>query len=164
MIIALVVVAVVVLAGAGVTVWLLTRDGGTSSSASEPGAGRPAQPPGAGLPTAGGAPSAPETASATTPPGESGTGSGDEAALLATAQDYTDAVNNSDEATATGLTCSKANAGAMYDALAGEGTAVVGDALVTGQQATVDITVEGGSGKSIPLPFQYRDGAWCVAV
>ncbi|MET8798027.1 hypothetical protein ABZV91_16525 [Nocardia sp. NPDC004568] len=139
LIIALVVIPVLALV-IGLTAWILVTGGDT---------GRESR--GTGVPSA---------VSNTSP----SPATGDETTLLATARAYTDAVNASDEAAATALTCSKADPGTMYDALAGEATAVVGEALLSRNGAMVDITVEGVMDQPIPLHFEYLGGAWCVAM
>ena len=88
---------------------------------------------------------------------------GDEAALRGAARAYVAAVVKEDAAAATALTCGKDGTGAMYDALAGEAKPVMGDAeLLSGERGFVDMTVQGASGRAIPLSFVYQDGAWCV--
>jgi cytoskeletal protein RodZ len=146
MIIAIVVIAVLVLGGGSVAVWLLNKDsdskgasGDTTSQTSEP-----------------------TTEESTS---DSGSDSGGEDAVSGVASDYADAVNGTDEAAATALTCDKGDAGTLYTSLAGKAQVEVGKVdMLTDELATVDITVVGSTTGAIAMPFEYKDGSWCVSI
>jgi hypothetical protein len=36
--------------------------------------------------------------------------------------------------------------------------------MISDTLATVDITVQGAEGQAIPLPFELKDGDWCVSI
>lgn len=125
---------VLAIGGAGLVVYFLTRDAGTSGSQE---AGPAA-----------------------------GSSSGSEEDLRAIAQRYVDAVNRSDEAAATELTCRRTSAGTLYETASGRGSEMIIDKLsVDGPgKGSVYFAIAGSTARAVPLPFEVRDGAWCVAV
>lgn len=160
MIIAIIAIAVLVLGGGGVTIWLLTKDDGKSNSAS----GDPSQTTGPTTtedsPSLEDSPSDEPTSGTDSPSGDA-TG-----AVTAVAQDYADAVNSSNESAATDLMCDKTGPGVLYTELAGQVPVEPGEVeIVSETMATVSYTAQGNAdGPAAPLFFQYKDGAWCVTV
>jgi hypothetical protein len=158
MIIAIVVIAVLVLGGGGVAVWLLTKsDDKPSNNASD-------------STSQSSAPSTDESTDESptdesTDESEPGGGGGGQDEVSSVAQDYADAVNGQDKAGATDLTCDKTGPGVLYEQLAGQVQVETGQVNMTSdEQATVDYTVQGGGDQAVPLFFELKDGAWCVTV
>lgn len=139
-IIAIVVVGVLVLAGVGVTVYLLTKsDNPTTSAPNETG-----------------------TTTGSTGTGNPG-GGGDAASLSAAATKYVDAVNGADEAAAKAVMCDSATPGVLYEENAGKGDVRTGDAeLISKTAGVVSITLADSNALAVPLAFEFTDGAWCV--
>jgi hypothetical protein len=149
-IVAIVVIAVLVLGGGGLAVWLLNKDDGPDNGAQE-----------TTSQTAGNGP-----ATGDTPTGESTpSGGGGEEELTTVAQNYFEALNNRDEPAATELTCTKDTPGVLWGAL-GADVKVEFDRvdMASDTSATVfyklkDSTVDA----SAPIFMAFKDGAWCVS-
>ncbi|MPZ79351.1 MAG: hypothetical protein GEV28_02730 [Actinophytocola sp.] len=126
--------------------------------------------------------SAPRSPGSTAPPSQgtgggsepdtgSGTGSGSSAVqgpdpggtddLEATARDYVDAVNDRDEAAATGLTCERANPGTLYSVTEGRNVRLGKVEVLEGTVGTAQVTV--GDGETALL-LENREDGWCVAI
>ena len=149
-IIAIIVIAVLVLGGGGVTLWLLNKDDGASEQTF--------QPPG---PKTEDSPT--DNPASEDSPTEGPTDREAEAAVTAVAQQYADAINNEDEAAATQLMCDKTEPGTLYTTVVGQIKVDIGKAEVAADDsATVDFTVRGAGNDPTMMFFELRNGAWCV--
>jgi uncharacterized protein YpmB len=138
-IIAIVVVGVLVLAGVGVTVYLLTKSDNPTTSAPN------------------------QTGTTTGSTGTGNPGGGDAASLSAAATKYVDAVNGADEAAAKAVMCDSSTPGLLYEENAGKGDVRTGDAeLISKTAGVVSITLADSNALAVPLAFEFTDGAWCV--
>lgn len=162
MIVAIVVIAVLVLGGAGVGIYLLTKEDDKGNSASDNQTSESNKPD----PTSEDSDPTSEDSDPTDSDPTGGSGGLGEEELLDTAQQYADAVNDSDEAAATELTCEQSSAGVLYDTAAGQGSEVqLGEPEIMSEgYATVEIKLGGSSAQAVPLPFEVKDDAWCVSV
>jgi hypothetical protein len=146
-------VAVLVLAGGGLTYFLVNQDDEPSGTANQDQTtGQQDPPPGddpTGDPTGGGA----------EPP--AGTG---EEEMLAVAQSYIEAIMAEDEAAATALTCSGDSSGALYAATAGNQSelTIAGGQVDSESSGTVEVGI--GTQEPLPLPMSVQDGTWCVTL
>ncbi|MGW5054099.1 hypothetical protein [Actinokineospora sp. NPDC004072] len=163
-IVAIVAIAVLVLGGAGVGVYFLTRDSGSNTAG---GGGATTSTP--TLPTGDEDPTTErtterETADPTTTRGSGGGTGGDDPGAVA--QAYVDAVNDRDATAAGKLVCADTEPpGLMYSALeAAGGTAEIsGKAEVVGTFATVDTKTSIGE-EPFPILLSQGDDGWCVSL
>ncbi|PPK71023.1 hypothetical protein V5P93_002881 [Actinokineospora auranticolor] len=173
-IVAIVAIVVLVLGGASVGIYFMTRDSGSTSA--NPGGG------------AGGGESSSEEPTTTTkkstrttkksepseepseePSSSSGSGGGG-ADLKAAGKAYADAVNAKDEAAAKGLTCDGTDPGILYTSVAPNGgeVTVAGEPTVYADNATgqvpLNVTFGGTDPISFPVVFQKGSKGWCVTL
>jgi hypothetical protein len=143
-IIAITIIAVLVLGGGGVTLWVLNKDDRPVNSASDPTTeDRPADNPFS---------EAPPTDSI-------------EAAVTAIAQEYADAINDEDPVAATESTCDQARPGTLYTAIAGRAEVDIASLDILGEGvATVDFVPRDAGDQPIQLYFELRGNAWCITV
>jgi hypothetical protein len=155
-----VVVAVLVLAGAALAVFLFTKDdsgdtasvGQTTSAKPGPVAPTGASPPGSTDPS--------------TPPG-GGSGAGGDAEIVRVAEAYAEAVNARKESTAEELTCDKTDPGVLYQSTAsGQEVQVTGRPEMSGSDsAFVDFGVSTSGTEPINIPILLENnGGWCIAI
>jgi hypothetical protein len=148
MIVAIVVAVVVLVGGGGFAVWQLTKSDEPSNNASD----NTSQ---TEEPTSGENPTSEDP----------GPGGGGDAEVKGVAQDYADAVNNEDEAAATELMCDKSGPGTLYTQASGKAQVEIGTVnMYSDTTATVGIIIQGGSGEEIDMPFEVKDGSWCVTL
>lgn len=165
-IVAIVAIALLVLVGAGLGVYFLTKDskptagGGDTSTTAQRTTERTTEEETTTRETS--------TEETTTRSGGGGGGGGG-ADLVAAAQEYADAVNDKDESAAKALTCEGKEPGIMYTSVVpGDGTVeITGEPDVFGENGSVDaeVTIPGG-GAPIPFPMLFEKSAsgWCISL
>lgn len=88
---------------------------------------------------------------------------GDAASLSAAATKYADAVTGADETTAKDMMCDSSTPGILFEENAGKGEVRAGDAeLISDTAGVVSITLADSTTLTVPLAFEFTDGAWCV--
>lgn len=139
-IIAITIIAVLVLGGGGVTLWVLNKDDKPVNSASGP--------------------TTEDSPFTEDPPADS-----IDAAVIAIAQKYADAINDEDPVAATESTCDQAHPGTLYTAIAGRAEVDIASLDILGEEiATVDFVPRDAGDQPIQLYFELRDSAWCITV
>jgi hypothetical protein len=163
MIALLLMVAASLLSGIGVGVYLLVRPDPQEEAAPEP-----TQPTPTGPPTTAPPPTTPP--GTTTRPGGPATGTGSTVIerppdtsgdLQAVARDYVAAVNDRDEAEATGLTCDRAEPGTLFSVAEGRAVTLVEAEVIEGSVASATVRV---GGEETALLLERREDGWCVAI
>jgi hypothetical protein len=153
-------VSVAVLMVAGVVVYLLTS--GDDSSA-EPGPDVPS------ISASGAAEPTTSSQASSAPPANTATGAvagaEPEAAQAQTvAEDAATAISNADVAALTKLSCDPASVGTEDQFPADAKAEVAGPPKITGDTATVDLTltIAGSEPATVPMPLTKKDGRWCI--
>ncbi|ONI91605.1 hypothetical protein ALI22I_08310 [Saccharothrix sp. ALI-22-I] len=140
LVVALVIVSVLLVAGAGAAIWYLT-----SRPDAQTGPMRPTAPTGA-----------PPTDA---PPREA------QAMARDHAKEYVAAINARDEAAATALTCSLERPGQVYDEGVERGPARLGSKPVSMSKLTMEYSVEFESGEPALIELRWPQngsGSWCI--
>jgi hypothetical protein len=157
------VAAVVVLAVAGLVVYLLTSGDDSSGTAGD----RRDVPTITGSP----APSGQETTNppASAPPPGTATGAQEGPPAQAggaesVAQQAAAAISSADVSALTALACDPSSVGTEETFPADAKAEVVGEPKITGDTATVDLrlTIAGSEPTTVPMPLTKKDGRWCV--
>ncbi len=149
--------ALLVLAGAGVGIFALTRGDGSTPAAGAPGASTSASAqstPSAGAPASGPAPSGPNPAPAN--PAEVGNAN-------AVAQKAIDAINTHDVESLKKISCDPESTGPAEETLPDAKVELVSPPELTGDTATVQLKLTiGDQSTTTPLPLRKQNGTWCV--
>lgn len=155
------VVSVVVLLIAGLVVYLLTSSDDESSADAGP-----------DVPSISGSnqPESPTSSQASqAPPPNTATGAvpGAEpevAQAKTVAEDAATAISNADVSALTKLSCDPASVGTEDQFPADAKAEVAGPPKITGDTATVDITltIAGSEPATVPMPLTKKDGRWCI--
>ncbi|MFC7614811.1 hypothetical protein ACFQV2_16100 [Actinokineospora soli] len=165
-IVAIVAIAVLVLAGAGVGVYFLTKDGGGTAG----GTSTTQQAPKTTTESSEETTTEETTSEETTTTEESTSNGGGESDVASAAEKYVAAVNDQDESAAKALSCSGSDPGLMYTSVVpGNGEVeIVGQPDVYGTNASVDtkVTIPGSGVDPIDFPilFEEKSGKWCVSM
>ncbi|SDC11065.1 hypothetical protein [Actinokineospora iranica] len=173
-IVAIVAIAVLVLGGAGVGIYFLTKGDdkpstaaptdSNSNSGGDPTTTTTTTRKTSARPTT--TTSKETTEETTTSRGGGGEGGGG-ADLKGAGEKYVDAINAKDEAAATALTCDRSGPGVMYSSIVPSNgkAAVVGEPETYGDsngRVDTEVTIATSSPIDFPIVFQKKSQGWCV--